>query len=149
MDVCMHVHAWCPWRPEEGISSPKLEFVSYHVGTGNQTQVLCKSNNALNCWAIFPVPVAGSFYRYGLIWWEQLFYKIWVLLLFLTSMYVCLCVCVCAWGGVCMYAWGYVCVCVCMRVCVWVWVCVGGCGCGCVWVCGCAGAFRGQKHWIS
>lgn len=40
------VHAWCPWRLE-GIDSLELQLrmlVNHHVGAGNVTHVLCKSN---------------------------------------------------------------------------------------------------------
>jgi hypothetical protein len=44
-------HAWCQWKPEEDMKSLELTelqmVVSHHVSAGNQTRVLCKSNNAL------------------------------------------------------------------------------------------------------
>jgi purine-cytosine permease-like protein len=54
LSACMfmyHEYAWYSRRSEEGVRSLGTALqtvVSYHVGTGNQTQVLWKSR-ALNC----------------------------------------------------------------------------------------------------
>lgn len=47
------MHAHCIARGSEGIRSPQLELqmvVSRFADAGNQTQVLSRSNSALNCW---------------------------------------------------------------------------------------------------
>ena len=49
--VCMCV------KPER-VSSPRtsVTVVSCHVGSENQTQVLCKAPSALSSWAVSPAP---------------------------------------------------------------------------------------------
>jgi hypothetical protein len=50
--MCVYVsHAFLvSVESEEDVVTLKLQMVvSCHVGAGNQTQVLCKSNNVLNC----------------------------------------------------------------------------------------------------
>lgn len=40
-----HIHAWYPWRSEEGTGFPGtgvIDGVNHYVGTGKQSQVLCK-----------------------------------------------------------------------------------------------------------
>lgn len=50
-----HACAICLNMPEEGFLSSGfvvMDGVSHCVGTGNQTQLLCKKTSALNCWVI-------------------------------------------------------------------------------------------------
>lgn len=57
LPACMHMHhvnASCPQSLEEHRVSDPLEpelwmTVSHHVGAGKRTQVLCRTESALNC----------------------------------------------------------------------------------------------------
>jgi hypothetical protein len=51
MDVCVHhSQVWRLWKSERVLDHPGLHLqvvVSHHVGSGNQTQVFCRSSA---CW---------------------------------------------------------------------------------------------------
>ena len=50
VNVCAPLTCLVSVESEEDVVTLKLQMVvSCHVGAGNQTQVLCKSNNVLNC----------------------------------------------------------------------------------------------------
>lgn len=49
-----HIYAWVLVESREEMKFQMA--VNYHISAGNRTQVLGKSNGALNCWAGFPNP---------------------------------------------------------------------------------------------
>ena len=66
-----HLCAWCPQRSEEDIGLPRLEFhtvVSLHVGAGNWTRVLCKSNMCFDLLKHLSSCVSVLFYFILLEW---------------------------------------------------------------------------------
>jgi hypothetical protein len=65
MSVCLHVWLCIRYRSGPGwqkrawdpLDMGLQKIVSCHVGTENQTQVVCRNRKCFNCWSIFP----GSF----------------------------------------------------------------------------------------
>lgn len=56
-----HMHALCPWGPEEGVRFPGNGIqvvVNHYVGAGSENWVLCKSTSTQ--WVLLPAELAAS-----------------------------------------------------------------------------------------
>jgi hypothetical protein len=72
--LCTMGMAWCPWRLEEKVLLYLLKM-NHHAGSGNWTQVLCKSSHALNLRVIPPAQLFDALIE---VMWTKPNFDIWL-----------------------------------------------------------------------